>query len=74
MTGVIWGKNLMCWGSRPFAAACARIFCTVLSVSAGLFPPQKTASAWFAAKADPAVEVPAWKITGTRCGEGRDGP
>lgn len=64
MMGVIMGKNFSSDGSRPSAAAAARISLTKGATPAGVRPPMKRASACFAPNALPAFEEPAWNKTG----------
>lgn len=70
MIGVKVAKNLIDCGSRFFSAARLRMLAIFLRRRAGEWLDTKTASAWVAAKFEPAGEVPAWKRKGVRWGEG----
>ena len=70
MMGVKVANILMDRGSRPFSAASFRMLATLGRSTAGEWDDTKMASAWEAAKEEPAAEVPAWKRKGVRCGDG----
>jgi hypothetical protein len=63
-------KNLMLRGSRPFSLA-SFLMASILGRSTAVECEEtKMLLAWVAAKAEPANEAPAWKMTGVRWGEG----
>lgn len=66
--------NLMESASRP-NSSCARVRIAAMSATAfsGWLPGMKTASAYLAANRRPEADVPAWKSSGVRCGEGGTG-
>lgn len=66
MMGVKVAKNLTDWGSRPCSAAWRLISWTLGRSSLGECEETKMPSAWVAANAEPAVDVPAWKRKGVR--------
>ena len=68
--GVPW-KNFTSSRLRPAACARSRVSSMTLRAPSGETALMNTPSACRAAKARPAEDVPAWKITGVRCGDGK---
>ena len=64
-------KNFTSERLRPAATALSRVSSMTTRAPLGDAALMKTPSACLAAKARPADEVPAWKSTGVRCGDGK---
>lgn len=63
-------KNLIVLGSRPSSAALARTAEVYFLRDGRVGFAQKMASACLPPNSIPALEEPAWKSTGVRCGDG----